>query len=62
MMVPTRSQEVVFWEPRWSGGKSCPLAPRGLMDSKKRDPRNFTLAEWQQDFRSVGTRLNFQTP
>ncbi len=22
--------------------------PRGLMDSKKRDPRNFTLAEWQQ--------------
>lgn len=22
--------------------------PRGLMDSKERDPRNFTLAEWQQ--------------
>ena len=22
--------------------------PKGLMDSKKRDPRNFTLAEWQQ--------------
>ena len=22
--------------------------PRGLIDSKKRDPRNFTLAEWQQ--------------
>jgi len=22
--------------------------PRGLMDSKDRDPRNFTLAEWQQ--------------
>lgn len=24
------------------------LMPRGLMDSKERDPRNFTLAEWQQ--------------
>jgi hypothetical protein len=22
--------------------------PRGLVDSKERDPRNFTLAEWQQ--------------
>lgn len=26
--------------------------PRGLMDSKERDPRNFTLAEWQQAKRS----------
>ena len=22
--------------------------PHGLMDSKARDPKNFTLAEWQQ--------------
>lgn len=26
--------------------------PKGLMDSKERDPRNFTLAEWQQAKRS----------
>jgi len=26
--------------------------PRGLMDSKERDPRNFTLEEWQQAKRS----------
>jgi len=26
--------------------------PRGLVDSKERDPRNFTLAEWQQSKRT----------
>jgi Arc/MetJ family transcription regulator len=28
--------------------------PRGLMDSKERDPRNFTLDEWQQAKRVIG--------
>lgn len=27
--------------------------PRGLMDSKERDPRNFTLSEWQQAKRAA---------